>query len=458
MKTSSKVLLVITVTMGILVLAMLFLRRLETISHNQKLEMVERRAREADRKAMEADRRAREAEDKALKAAESAAILKLESQSKVAQMEIEMQSRQNELEQMKRRTAEMERELKDFGALNSHAILNSMNAAKRENAELEAMIAMRTQENAELQNQIRTLRERQMNFMRPEMPVLQWPPPRASSSKVLPQAFFNQAASLADYNDKLVEVLDGMRYDQRSYYSVPNGFAIATQLEQFDRKNGKSMPEPERWAAAVVAPPIFSLLSYLKALLTAPTGNFRVIVFVVTDQPFEQDQVEVTKKEAEAWTTSGFNTLPPEMARQSASKDTKCTVLIYEFSQKGTNGKALIKRPGLLTAAAHLEKANLYPVNVAALRPRPQESEPPASSSGGTDPLAVDPFAPAPGMKVPPTAPTPQSDPFGPSPLPSQDPFGTPLPPANDPPSAKIPSAPPPAVAPPAMQPQKKAP
>jgi hypothetical protein len=120
-------------------------------------------------------------------------------------------------------------------------------------------------------------------------PMLPWPPPSPSSQVVIDRNFLVEAgrppATLADVDGTIQAALGGAGYSGSTYWSVPGGFAIVTPLEQTDA-NGAPLGEQVRWIAAIAGMRAFSLSEYLRALFTAPPGYFRVLVFVVSPQPF----------------------------------------------------------------------------------------------------------------------------------------------------------------------------
>jgi hypothetical protein len=143
-------------------------------------------------------------------------------------------------------------------------------------------------------------------------------------------------------------------YGKKSYYSVPGGFAMASQFEQI---NLDGTPSIDRWSSRV--PPLrkWSLSSYLNALFTAQPGYYRVIVFIVTSKAFSQDDVKVTSEQGRAWVASGSNKLSEEIGNQEYSPAYSCTALIYEFKQTGKHAELV--DPSQIIGKTHLEKAGL---------------------------------------------------------------------------------------------------
>jgi len=191
------------------------------------------------------------------------------------------------------------------------------------------------------------------------MPEFPWPPPRASASDMIPPELLvgNAAHPTLGTVAQTIELAFAQAgYGQKSYYSVPGGFAMASQLEQINQ-DGSPKESLYRWS--LETPPLrkFSLGSYLNALFTAQPGYYRVIVFVVTSQAFPQRDVKVTSEQSRAWVSSGLNKLPEKIGNQEYSTAYSCTALIYEFKQTGKH--ADLVDPSQITGKTHLDKAGL---------------------------------------------------------------------------------------------------
>jgi hypothetical protein len=195
----------------------------------------------------------------------------------------------------------------------------------------------------------------------PALPVFPWPPPRASSWITLPSELLHRPGrhdSLKDVGNRLARAFRQAGYGELSYYRVPKGFALVTRLEQF-QPDGAPLDGPGRWSVSVMAPRVFSLESYLKALFSANPGHFRIVVFMVTSEPVTMDDTtEVARDVALKWVSEGANKLLKDYEKIPFDDDVDCTALIYEFEQATRDERASLKAPGL-PAMTHLEKANL---------------------------------------------------------------------------------------------------
>ena len=199
----------------------------------------------------------------------------------------------------------------------------------------------------------------------PEFPL---PAPPASATIVLPSFFFDineKANDEAIYLKDIAQILNNSLvtagYFEKSYFAVPDGFAIVTRLEQIN-SDGTPKQGSERWSTVVKPLRTLSLRRYLEALFTANPGYYRIIVFIVTPHPFSQTAPEINRDEAEAWLREGVNTLPNSIGQQIYSSDYTTTALIYEFEQPSgfEEDKVNIIIPGRLDAKSHLLKAGLW--------------------------------------------------------------------------------------------------
>jgi hypothetical protein len=164
--------------------------------------------------------------------------------------------------------------------------------------------------------------------------------------------------SLKEVGNRLERAFRQAGYGELSYYGVPRGFALVTRLEQF-QPDGSPLNGPDRWSVSVLAPQVFSLESYFRALFSANPGHFRIVVFIVTPEPVYQDvATEVARDVALKWVSGGANKLLKDYETMPFDDDVDCTALVYEFQQATRDERPLLKAPGL-PVMTHLEKANL---------------------------------------------------------------------------------------------------
>ncbi len=196
------------------------------------------------------------------------------------------------------------------------------------------------------------------------MPAFEWPPPRASEEYVLPRSVFgdeSKAKLFSDVDRVLISALSAGGYSSRNYYSVPNGFALATRIEQINDDGSPKMP-PARFALEPEPVSMLRPMDYLKALLKGVPGYYRVIVFIVTDTPFQASGERPTEEQATAWVSSGVNVLPREVGDLPFTRYVNCTALVYEFMREpGADSNATrFAMPGRLDAMTHLVKSGIW--------------------------------------------------------------------------------------------------
>lgn len=169
-----------------------------------------------------------------------------------------------------------------------------------------------------------------------------------------------QTTYLSDVKEELNTALEQQGYYEKSYYAVPEGFAMATRLEQF-LADGASEEPPGRWATEKGAlGGSFSLREYMRALFTADPGYYRVIVFIVTPRPLVQKDAEVSQDEATKWVKAGANKLPESIGSREYTQEHSTTALVYEFVQPERGKEATFRKESPLTAMDHLAKARIW--------------------------------------------------------------------------------------------------
>jgi hypothetical protein len=187
-------------------------------------------------------------------------------------------------------------------------------------------------------------------------PSFPWPPPRPSARVVLDRAAIDaelgQARLLGSIADVLFYGLYAAGHYDAGFMSAPGGFAIVTRVEQID-ENGSPLPEPDRWAAEIGAPPRRSWLDVLSALFEAPHGFYRIIVLVVTDKAAGSGPAP-DEATARGWAADAFAFLPEEVRREELTDDHQVIALVYEFEKTADDQRPPPRVPGRLSAATHL--------------------------------------------------------------------------------------------------------
>ncbi|TIL42785.1 MAG: hypothetical protein E5Y86_25625 [Mesorhizobium sp.] len=104
-------------------------------------------------------------------------------------------------------------------------------------------------------------------------------------------------------SDHLHTDLVAAGYFSRSFFRLDCGFAIVTQMEHI---NDDGSPATDRWNTAVdIRLDSFSLIAYLRALITMPQGRFRVIVFFVTADFWPPSESTTNMYTTQAWIRQG---------------------------------------------------------------------------------------------------------------------------------------------------------
>lgn len=165
-----------------------------------------------------------------------------------------------------------------------------------------------------------------------------------------------QYITLGKVDALLSAALQRNGYDEKGYYYMPNGFALVTQMEQFN-DDGTSKAPPGRWETAIKAD-LNDFWDYVVNIFDAPEGNFRIIAFLVTDEDVIPSGRIPKQEEMMAWVFNGSGVLPNDLKNISISTAHNLTILIYEY-KKISGAAPILKQPGSLTAKDHLIKAGI---------------------------------------------------------------------------------------------------
>jgi len=197
------------------------------------------------------------------------------------------------------------------------------------------------------------------------MPIFPYPVPKASATQILPRQLLVGSVAQPTFGsvaEKLQHALDRAGYGQSSFYALAggHGIAVATQLEQInDDGSPKNGDARFQLNLAPLAATEFSLTNYLRALFTARSGRFRVIVFTLSSG-VTQDSRAPSEAAAITWAGSGQTHLPVRFASIPFTDQVTCTALIYEFEKMDYNADAKFIDPGRVNAMAHLMKAGIW--------------------------------------------------------------------------------------------------
>lgn len=191
------------------------------------------------------------------------------------------------------------------------------------------------------------------------LPAFPWPPPNASAQVELAPSWLpvRGASTLGNVADRLLAVIGEADYRRWSFSSVPHGFALVTQLEQ-TRADG-TPAAPDRWNDGLPSMATMPFADFLRALIVAPVGYYRVIVFVSTDQPWQMNAPAPTGAEAQRWLSTGLNRLPSGVANLPYTTAYTTTALVYEFTKRSANEPATLVGTSSIGAMTHLERSGV---------------------------------------------------------------------------------------------------
>lgn len=189
------------------------------------------------------------------------------------------------------------------------------------------------------------------------LPEFPWPP-RSSAYTKIPSSYLVKPQGetyLKDVAFKLELAFRSGGYGQTGYYSVPGGFALVSQLEQF-KPNGLPAADPYRWSLNIETHRPFSV-EYLSDLIKGKVGHYRVIVFAISNDFFAQATGKrVDIDQANRIAIEGANRLPSEVGDLLYTNDHTCTALVYEFEKTSPYKAAEFKETSTLIAEMHLQK------------------------------------------------------------------------------------------------------
>lgn len=104
---------------------------------------------------------------------------------------------------------------------------------------------------------------------------------------------------------------------------------------------------------------VMSLRDYMNAMFTAPLGRFRVIAFIVTDQPLTSSGVPPKQEEAVGWLTRGSMIPPQSVSTTILTPQHVCAAYVYEFEKPPSNHRATFVSVSQLSGEAHLQGSGI---------------------------------------------------------------------------------------------------
>lgn len=178
-----------------------------------------------------------------------------------------------------------------------------------------------------------------------------FPPFKGYSIHVLPNGIFDQCHNLGDINIKLVKALELLGYDQKSYFVIPSGFVLVTQIETI-KTDGTAIMNSERFSINESKSISFT------DFFTPRSGHFRLFAFIVTNLPFQPNNASPNVKNVENWCRIGFNILPQNITKIKYSSLYNVSTLVYEFVADRPN-TTLSSQKSTYSAYQHLKLSGI---------------------------------------------------------------------------------------------------
>lgn len=196
-----------------------------------------------------------------------------------------------------------------------------------------------------------------------DFPEFPWPPPNPSAVAIIPSEVFEQAENIGEIKEIIVQALNASGYLEKSYYQVPQGFAIATRLEQI-YEDGSPKPDSIRWSSELkIGDKSASFFStWLKAIFDTNEGHFRVIVFIVAPKIISSYSQKMPRIKAKGLVRQGSFALPSSYATKPNLSNLVFTALIYEYMLLESEKKARIIDQSDVLGITHLEKAGVWQI------------------------------------------------------------------------------------------------
>ncbi len=193
------------------------------------------------------------------------------------------------------------------------------------------------------------------NFQKAAFP---FPPPDCYQNVELSRNAFYDCQTLGDLGKKISREFDKKYYPYR-FLSVPGGFAVVTQIEQYQADGSIFWDSRTRWTELPVGESFSFSLNYFKKMLYPQKAFLRILVVLVTKANFNSGQKLISKEAAKSWVSQGVNRLPKGVAAIPFDPDFAVDFLVYEFEVPETNHQPRQNCPCQLDARKHLEKIGL---------------------------------------------------------------------------------------------------
>ncbi|MEO1257802.1 MAG: hypothetical protein AAFZ15_03365 [Bacteroidota bacterium] len=180
----------------------------------------------------------------------------------------------------------------------------------------------------------------------------------------LKKTFTSQkTATMRDVDELIQRALINAGFQQWGYYMVNNGFAVITQVEQFDKDHEEalSLSEQYRWRDVPPEENISNILSFFKGYLWPRNGYFRFFVFVVSDRPVpkKKSDINISPPYVENLMKTGFTSLTKEVAGIPFTESHHVTILVYEMEVLESTRLGNENTPPMFQPGTHLKGAGI---------------------------------------------------------------------------------------------------
>lgn len=184
-------------------------------------------------------------------------------------------------------------------------------------------------------------------------------PPKPTSVEPVDFSLFNGCSTLESVRQKIVGALNKGGYREIRYYSLEDGFAIVTQIEQTNA-TWKPLAGPDRW---IVGPNAAADPSkgFWYNLLNERKGRYRCIIFAIhkTIGVDYDETLNATTILTQSYLSSPYQYIPDAL-KQTNSLNYKVDALIYQFVKPENNTVATLSisspNPGENLAASNILK------------------------------------------------------------------------------------------------------
>jgi outer membrane protein OmpA-like peptidoglycan-associated protein len=201
----------------------------------------------------------------------------------------------------------------------------------------------------------------------PKVDTFPWPPPLATKWTRLPvRLCVNAREKTLGGSVDLIRAAfrrGGFPETERTYLIGKTGFAMAGHMEAI-ADDATFKPPPDRWAAPEAETPwqSFSITGYLRALFSANTGHYRIIVIALTDHMFAGPQVVPVDSAIRAIPENGLaGDLPTNIAKTPlAQSGLNCYAFVYEFERPVDPKRTRLVDSSREEAIGHLVLARLW--------------------------------------------------------------------------------------------------